>query len=220
MLIACLAGIVLGFIGSVPIAGPISALVLERTLAGQPKRARGIGIGAAVAEAAYATLAFIGMGEVITRFPNLMAATKLLGVVVLLVVAALLLRQRDASLEGTSGEDTSCQEPTHARAHGVATGFTIAILNPTLIATWSTTTATLFASGLVELDTVSTVAFALGTMFGIGSWLVTLVWLVQHRASRLGANGQKIARRMGALLALVVAIALGIQASGFVTIGR
>jgi len=152
MAFALLAGLILGFVGSIPIAGPISALVLERTLAGQPSRARGIGIGAALAESAYATVAFIGMGEVASRYPNLMAAAKVFGVIVLLVVAALLLRERDAAIETSPVRARVAHEERRALAHGIGAGFTIAILNPTLIATWSTTTATLFATGLLVLD--------------------------------------------------------------------
>ena len=137
MFIALVAGMILGFVGSIPIAGPISALVLERTLAGQPNFARGVSVGAALAEAGYATLAFVGIGEFISRFPGIALGTKLFGVVVLIVVAVLLLRGSDAipvasTAVGARDDGNEAQQGQRARLRGVGVGFTIAFMNPAL----------------------------------------------------------------------------------------
>src|SRR5215471_1241504 len=49
---------VLGFVGSMPVAGPISVMVVSRTAEGNWRAARRIAYGASVAEALYAFLAF------------------------------------------------------------------------------------------------------------------------------------------------------------------
>ena len=54
MLAAAAFGLCFGFVGSVPIAGPVSALVFRCGIDGRFKRGQGIAIGAAVAEAGYA----------------------------------------------------------------------------------------------------------------------------------------------------------------------
>lgn len=218
MFIALVAGMILGFVGSIPIAGPISALVLERTLAGQPNFARGVSVGAALAEAGYATLAFVGIGEFISRFPGIALGTKLFGVVVLIVVAVLLLRGSDAipvatTAGGARDDGNDAQQGQRARLRGVGVGFTIAIMNPALIATWSTTTATLFATGYVHLDAPSTVGFAVGTCLGIAGWLVILVGIVSRNAERLAPTALRLARRGGAGFALAVSAVLAVQAA-------
>jgi hypothetical protein len=58
VLVTALLGLAFGFVGSIPVAGPISALVLYRGLDRRYKAATFIGVGGAVAEGAYAFLSF------------------------------------------------------------------------------------------------------------------------------------------------------------------
>src|SRR5688572_20288732 len=84
MLLALLAGLICGFVGSIPIAGPTAVVIVERALRHQVKAAFGIAVGAAVAEGGYALLAYLGMTAFLSRFPRLMVASRVLGVVILL----------------------------------------------------------------------------------------------------------------------------------------
>ncbi len=65
MLSALLAGFLFGFIGSMPVAGPIAGLVLSRGLQGRFASGANIAVGAALAEAAYACLAFWGFSTLL-----------------------------------------------------------------------------------------------------------------------------------------------------------
>ena len=76
MLFAALAGFVFGFIGSVPVAGPIAVLVLERSLAHRYSDAEGIAVGGAVAESAYAGAAFLGLGFLIKSYPIVLVGAR------------------------------------------------------------------------------------------------------------------------------------------------
>ena len=68
ILIALVAGSVMGFLGSMPIAGPVAVLVLERGLIRRRREGLGVALGAAAAEAIYAFLAFWGLGAVLPIF--------------------------------------------------------------------------------------------------------------------------------------------------------
>jgi len=50
MLMALAFGLLAGFFGSIPIAGPTAVIIVERALAGRALAAFGIAVGAAMAE--------------------------------------------------------------------------------------------------------------------------------------------------------------------------
>ena len=58
MLWVALAGFARGFIGSMPVAGPVAVLVVSRSLEGRLRDGALIGLGSALAEGAYAFLAY------------------------------------------------------------------------------------------------------------------------------------------------------------------
>ena len=91
---------------------------------------------------------------------------------------------------------------------GLALGFTITALNPTLIATWSAAATTLFSTGLVAFKSSLALPFGLSACAGIVSWFGLLLWLVKRYRSRFSdetlnrvikAMGISAARRGGLL---------------------
>ena len=64
-LIPLTVGLLVGFIGSVPIAGPVAALVFKCGLDGRFRKGLQIGFGNGVAEGLYACLAFWGVGALL-----------------------------------------------------------------------------------------------------------------------------------------------------------
>lgn len=67
-----LLGFALGFLGSVPIAGPTSAIVLKSGLQGEFKSGRTIALGSAMAESVYAGVAFYGFSSFVSRLDQYM----------------------------------------------------------------------------------------------------------------------------------------------------
>ena len=63
MALTFLVGLILGFVGSIPIAGPTSVIVLKNTLEKGNREGLDIAAGAGVAEAIYAFFAFWGLTE-------------------------------------------------------------------------------------------------------------------------------------------------------------
>ena len=68
MLTAWLAGLVMGFAGSVPVAGPINMLVFSFGLQGRLRSATLIALGGALPEAFWAGLAFWGFTALLERY--------------------------------------------------------------------------------------------------------------------------------------------------------
>jgi hypothetical protein len=96
ILFAILAGTIMGFLGSMPIAGPVAVLVLERGLVRRGREGLGVALGAAAAESIYAFLAFWGLGAVLYASPTLLRASRLVGVGVMITLGVYLANRKSA----------------------------------------------------------------------------------------------------------------------------
>jgi threonine/homoserine/homoserine lactone efflux protein len=83
---------VLGFVVSIPIAGPTSALVFRHGLQGQYEEGFSIACGAGIGEGMYAGIAYWGFGNFLTNIDWLLPFSKVLGAVLLLVIGTLFMR--------------------------------------------------------------------------------------------------------------------------------
>jgi threonine/homoserine/homoserine lactone efflux protein len=198
MLVALLFGFALGFFGSIPVAGPVAALVVARGMIGRRRSACGVAAGGALAEGIYAALAFLGFAELLARVPILQPITRGLAAAVLTVLGVLFLRHR-----------TRPRQPEEARAGlggGFLLGFSITALNPTLIATWSAAAATLFSTGLVTLEGALALPFGLGVVCGIISWFCLLLVLLGRLRERFRQQTlERVIQVMGVFLLGVAA---------------
>ena len=71
-MLALLVGFAFGYLGSMPVAGPISVLVLHLGLAREGRRAFHLALGGALAEGIYALLAFWGLSAILAGHPLLL----------------------------------------------------------------------------------------------------------------------------------------------------
>ena len=83
---AFLAGFCLGFVGSVPIAGPTALVVVDSTLENRPRKGLYVAVGAACAESIYAALAFWGLAHLFNNYPMIIPASRLLAGGVLILI--------------------------------------------------------------------------------------------------------------------------------------
>ncbi len=197
MLVAALTGFLFGFIGSMPIAGPVSALIFTRALEGRGREGVHIAIGAGVAETFYAALAFWGFAELLERYTWLETLSNAAAALILSILAFIFIRYRGDTMPDAHVEPSS-------RMRGALAGFTIVALNPTLLATWTAASATLLSSGLVSFVPSDALPFALGAFVGIVLWFVTLVRLVLRFRERFShAALCRLIRGMGWFLCLV-----------------
>jgi threonine/homoserine/homoserine lactone efflux protein len=175
MWMALLAGLGLGFFGSIPVAGPASILVLKNALEKGHRQGIDIAGGAAIGEALYAFVAFWGLTTVLERFPVLVPASKITGAVLVMVLGIYLVVRR------VSPKDIHAATLADRAERRWLRGFLSAVLNPTLLATWTTVVTGLHAASLVEPSPRGALPFALGVGIGIVGWFAFLIQVVVRR---------------------------------------
>ncbi|OQR94429.1 hypothetical protein THRCLA_08170 [Thraustotheca clavata] len=195
-LLPILAGFVFGFLGSIPIAGPTSAMVLKMGIQGEYWAAQSIALGGAAAEATYAGVAFWGFGSFLAGLDFLLPLSKVLGAVMLLAVGIYFLRldvrpQIDSDSDRTSGKlyhDKSFLSSASVRAElfkNMLLGFTMSGFNPALLATYTGALASVYHTGLLEFTLLLAIFFGFGVSCGISTWFYILLALLKKYKQRL-----------------------------------
>jgi threonine/homoserine/homoserine lactone efflux protein len=164
-----------GFVGSMPLAGPIAILAVSR--ATQKKYGEGlrIGLGAAVAEGLYAGIAFWCYTKLLARQAVVVPISH--GATALVLVAVGI---RFALWKPSQG----ASEPEN-KAGTALLGFTISAINPTLLLTWSAAVAFLYSKGLKEPPAWFAIPFCLSAAAGIGGWFGALMALLKRYGGKL-----------------------------------
>lgn len=178
MILAALFGFAFGFVGSMPLAGPIAVLVLARGLARAYRSGAAIALGSAVAESAYAFLAYWGMSELVSRFPVAVLVAKGAAVAILLGLGVVFVLRRAGEAGRGGAEDERV-------GSGFALGLTLTALNPTFLATWSAAVAVLHSTRLVPATLAAAVPFALCAGAGIFAWFAAMLALLERNEGRL-----------------------------------
>jgi threonine/homoserine/homoserine lactone efflux protein len=198
-----LIGFLFGFVGSMPVAGPVSILVLERGLSGRFRSGLYLAAGAAVAESVYAFLAFFGLAALLARYPAIVPLSQAGGAVILLGLGVALLRRR------RPGDAAVAPRPA---THGDAVlGFTITALNPTFIATWTAAVTTLYGTGLVTPSTALALPFSISVCVGIVAWFAVLLALVKRFGGRMSQRTIDVAVRVMGVMLLGIAVWFGVK---------
>jgi threonine/homoserine/homoserine lactone efflux protein len=199
LVLALLTGFAFGFVASMPIAGPISFLVLARGLHGRYRSGLLIALGAALPEGVYAFLAFWGMSTVMALHPLVSAGTAVAGALILVLLGIHLVRLANSSLLDENGEDSG-----HKRSFLL--GFTVTALNPTLLATWPAAVAALHSTGLVQVSRPNALPYALGISAGIVCWFAMLLALLRRHQTLFGTG--RLTRIVHALGLLIIGVGL------------
>lgn len=188
MILTFFIGMLISFLGSMAPTGPIAVIVIKRGLNREKRSVVFLAAGAAVAEAGYALLAYLGISFALSRHPIGDFVIRLLLAMILAGFAFLCMGDR-RPLEPKNG--------THRRgsAHFLL-GLSIAALNPTFLVTWAGAMAVLRGTGL-ELDTSSAPAFALGVVAGPVLWFwLLLTMLTRHIEYLRPESVQRIERTL------------------------
>lgn len=199
MFAAALLGFAFGFIGSMPIAGPIAILVFGRGLENRARSGIHVAAGAAVAESAYAYLAFWGFSSLVVQYSWLEPVSRAAGALILTGLGLHFVRRRSSPEVGFRPVD-----PSVGNKRSFLLGFTITALNPTLMATYTAAVTTVYSMGIVSIDARGALPFAVGTAFGITIWFaVLLVLLARFRARFTPTTLDAVIRVMGLGLILL-----------------
>ena len=207
ILFALLAGSIMGFVGSMPIAGPVAVLVLERGLVRRGREGLGVAIGAATAESIYAFLAYWGLGTVLYASPMLLRVSRLVGAGVMITLGIYLATRKSAPR--TLEPDNPV--PGGRKRRGFLLGLSVTFLNPTIIVSWTMVTATVHSTGWVAPGLLSAIVFALGVGVGIVVWFATLLHLLHRFQSGLRPQTVDRVLHVTGWLVVAIGVALGVR---------
>ena len=158
-------GIGLGVFTGLPL-GVINVAVVDAAGAGDKRFAIRLGIGGAIADGIQATLAFAGVGRIITLHPEwtrVMAAT-----VAVVIVGYAVITWRRRRKTG---------EPRRHR-HGVVTGVFLTLPNPGALAAWVAVAAFVWPT----ISVGDALVLGVGVLLGSASWFALLAtWVSKVR---------------------------------------
>ena len=192
---AAMLGFGCGFVGSIPVAGPIAALVFRRGLEDRARSAFYLAAGAALAEGVYAYLAFWGFAELLTGYAWIELASRTAAAVILIGLGLHFVRRAAAEAA------PAASDPRSGNTRSFLLGLAITALNPALVAGWAAAVAALYSLDLVRFDPRAALPFSLGACAGIGAWFATLLVLLRRFRTRLSREalvrdrGARSARR-------------------------
>jgi threonine/homoserine/homoserine lactone efflux protein len=161
---------VFSFVGSLPLAGPIAVLVVSNGVNGRHRDALHIACGAAVAEGIYAFLAFWCFATFLARYPIVLPISHAVTAAILLSLGIYFIRFKLKEPHG---------EPPSKRGK-FWVGFSVSILNPTLLATWSAVTTFLYSRQLVKMTGLLAIPFGAFAAAGIILWALMMVALMKR----------------------------------------
>jgi threonine/homoserine/homoserine lactone efflux protein len=174
LVIAAALGIGLGIVTGMPL-GVINVAIVDASIAGQRRFATGIGVGGALADAIHAALAFVGMGQLVTRRPDLVRVLAIAAAVLIVLYAVFAWRRERVA---------KTVDATSPRA--VLTGFLLTLPNPGALSAWVAVAASLWPAATVA----EAIVLAVGVGIGSAVWFALLAKLVSrvprdHRALRI-----------------------------------
>ncbi|HEX4351981.1 MAG TPA: LysE family transporter, partial [Polyangiales bacterium] len=149
MVAAALLGFCFGYIGSMPVAGPIAVLVFGRGLEDRTRNGLYLASGAAIAESVYAYLAFWGFSAFLVQHRWIEPTSRVAAAVILTLLGVHFYRRKPPMpVEG----EALVEKPRGGNKRSFFLGFTITALNPTLLATWTAAVTTIYSLDIVSFD--------------------------------------------------------------------
>jgi threonine/homoserine/homoserine lactone efflux protein len=167
-------GIALGAVTGIPI-GVVNVAIVESATRGDRRHAIAIGIGGALADAAHAAVAFVGVGHVVAAHPQWTKGLAIGAAAIVVAYAVTAMRRRSAMREGAS---------TPGR-FGIATGVLLTLPNPAALGAWIAVAAAIWPG----ITLVPALTLAAGVGVGSAAWFTVLARFVaglpaDHRVVR------------------------------------
>jgi threonine/homoserine/homoserine lactone efflux protein len=202
-MLAALLGFLFGFIGSMPVAGPVAVIVFGRGIEDRWRSGFYIAIGSAVAESVYAYLAFWGFSAFLTKYKWIELVSTGAAALILSGVGLRFMFRKAPADQPADGA------PRHVgKKRNFTLGFLLTALNPTLIATWTAAVTTVYSLQIVDFDESGALPFSIGAATGIVTWFALLLYLLKRFRARVSPGVlNRVVRVMGGFLVL---LALGI----------
>lgn len=195
---SALLGLVIGFIGSIPLAGPIALLVFRKGVEKRYAEGAALALGAAIPEAIYCGLAFFGFDYLFARYTWVEPAAKILGAVLMLVLGTIFIFSKPKPTTAATAASTA-----GTWASSFLSGLSISAINPVLIITWAAV-ATVVFSILGGLGTLGIVVFSVMVAVGIFGWFgLMLLLLKRYHGNFRPQTLAKVVKVFGGLMVLL-----------------
>lgn len=186
-------GVGLGVVTGMPL-GVANVAIVDAAAAGRRRFAVGVGVGSAIADTVHASLAFVGVGRLVTAHPALVRVLAIAAAIVIVGYAVTAWRRRP--VERVPSDVSS-------GVRGGMTGLALTLPNPGALLAWVAVASSLWS------DATPGEALALGIGVGVGSaaWFAALAtWVSRVRPDH---PALRYVPRL-ALVALVAIAAIGI----------
>lgn len=196
-----LIGVLLGFVGSIPAAGPLLLSIVASALKKERSRALALACGGALAESLYVTLAFGGLTRLFESHRELWIPARLVSAALSVALGVWFLVR--------GSEDT---KPRIQRSTGFFLGFGLVGTNPAFLLVWSGVATALYSNGVLSPSTAGAPWLAAGAFVGIVIWFSGVFVVAGKLGERFRpATLAKAVRVLGVLL-IVTGIWLGARA--------
>jgi len=196
-------GSLLGFLSAVLPLGPVTVLVVHRTLAGDPAGALRFGLGRVPAEMIYCALATFGTVALLEHFPVVRTGIEVLAIVMFLAVGAWLLVARAGP---APVNDDAAESAPRRNKWGFTAGFIVGALNPQYLFSWSAIVAIAVSVAGLRPSILDRVIFPFSAAFGVTLGYVLLVRFLQRRRGQMeGPAARRVLRSLGVLLIALAA---------------
>jgi threonine/homoserine/homoserine lactone efflux protein len=187
MIIAACTGAFLGFISTIPVTGPVSAIVFSHALRDRATEARWFSFGSALIESFYVFLVFWGANQVLPQFPQILKLSNFIGAILLAILAVYFFRSKNLrTIRVASDAPSTLPKPKHHQSFLIGAGLTG--MNPTLLATWGATLATLYPMQIFEFNTRNAIGFSLGICVGVVTCFNSVIHFVIKHKGRLSES--------------------------------
>lgn len=147
-------GLIVGFIFSMPVAGPISILVTSNALKGRLKYCNLVTVGASFADFVYVFAAVFGLTKYYSLYEPAIPYILLAGTVFLLYIGYKISKTR-IDLEHLEDKSILSKKIRRHERGGFITGFMLSFFNPTLFLSWLT-------SSFIVISLVASLGFNTG----------------------------------------------------------
>jgi len=195
-------GFLLGWVGSMPVAGAVSIFVFQRGLAGRVREGLYLSCGAAIAEGLWCALARFGAEQLLNRWPTLGRNAEVLGGLLLIALGLYFFRVRHKI--PTEQVDQNKNAPLKE----FTLGFTLVAANLAIPINWLALIALATTLGLNPTSGPPG-ALSLGVTLGITAWFTLLLVILNHyRKNFTPKTLSTIMKSMAALLTITGSLAL------------
>jgi threonine/homoserine/homoserine lactone efflux protein len=192
-------GVLAGALTGVPI-GPVNVAVIDAAYRHTMRRAIGVGLGGAIADAVYAGLGIIGVTPVLQKWPSVPPVLYAISGVVLLVYGFLTARSQPVTPAVPEEAISQSQIEIMARrelGQGMKVGAALIVLNPAAMVTW----VVIIGQLLPTIDNNwEGLACAIGVFVGSFGWFSLVAYLTHKGKHVLGEKAAWIPRLVGVAL--------------------